>query len=101
MTAIQIFVIVMFYTHRGEDNTWIIKPWNLARGMDTFILDKLAPIIRLGLASPKVVCMTVHHFVCMLARVHSVCVRVRACVRACKYVHVHACMHACLPACQV
>ena len=37
-----------------HDNTWIIKPWNLGRGMDIHITRNLIQVIRLSQASPKV-----------------------------------------------
>lgn len=50
---------VSYYQHRQRarlDNHWIVKPWNLSRGLETLITGQLAEIVKLRNALPKVVC---------------------------------------------
>ncbi|KAK9869307.1 hypothetical protein WA026_003059 [Henosepilachna vigintioctopunctata] len=49
---------VAYFKHReskGLDNFWIMKPYNLARGMDTHITNNLNCIIRVSSTLPKIV----------------------------------------------
>lgn len=48
---------VSYYQSRedkGLDNHWIIKPWNLARGLDTYISKSISQIVRLQPTGPKI-----------------------------------------------
>lgn len=48
---------VAYYMRRkkaGLDNHWICKPYNLARGLDTYISDNLDFLCRLPLTGPKI-----------------------------------------------
>lgn len=40
--------------NKSLDNHWIIKPWNLARGLDTYITNDITQIMRLPLTGPKI-----------------------------------------------
>lgn len=53
----ELLQFASYYQHRvakGLDNHWIVKPWNLARGMDTHITDSIVQIMRLPITGPKV-----------------------------------------------
>ncbi|XP_011177893.1 tubulin--tyrosine ligase-like protein 12 [Zeugodacus cucurbitae] len=53
----ELLQFASYYQHRvakGLDNHWIVKPWNLARGMDTHITDSIVQIVRLPITGPKV-----------------------------------------------
>ncbi|XP_017465473.1 PREDICTED: tubulin--tyrosine ligase-like protein 12 [Rhagoletis zephyria] len=53
----ELLEFASYYQHRaakGLDNHWIVKPWNLARGMDTHISDNIVQIVRLPITGPKI-----------------------------------------------
>ncbi|KAH7297146.1 hypothetical protein KP509_26G055800 [Ceratopteris richardii] len=45
----------------GKDNLWIMKPWNMARTIDTSITDYLPALIRLAETGPKICQKYVEH----------------------------------------
>jgi hypothetical protein len=42
------------YCFRGLDNHWIIKPWNMGRGLDILVTRDLNHVIRMAETGPKV-----------------------------------------------
>lgn len=53
----ELLEFVSYFQRREEkelDNHWIIKPWNLARGLDTHITKDLGKIMRLQPTGPKI-----------------------------------------------
>ncbi|VEN54255.1 unnamed protein product [Callosobruchus maculatus] len=53
----EIANFVAYYQHRQKgdlENYWIVKPYNLARGLDIHITDNLSHILKLSLTGPKI-----------------------------------------------
>lgn len=53
----ELLEFISYYQSRKEkglDNHWIIKPWNLARGLDMYISKSAVQIVRLQPTGPKI-----------------------------------------------
>lgn len=53
----ELIKFASYYQNRVQkdlDNHWIVKPWNLARGLDTHITNDIAHLMRLPLTGPKI-----------------------------------------------
>jgi len=49
---------------KGLDNHWIVKPWNLARALDTHVSKSLPHILKQVITGPKIVQKYLHDPVC-------------------------------------
>ena len=57
-------VFVRHYLERqeaGQDNIWIIKPWNMARGKYIYVTSNLSMIVKLAYTSPKIIQKYIEH----------------------------------------
>ena len=55
---------VSYYQYREEqglDNHWIVKPWNLARGLDTHVTKSISHILKQVFTGPKIVQKYLHN----------------------------------------
>lgn len=55
---IELIEFISYFQNRCEknlDNTWILKPFNLARGLDTHITNDLNCILQISRSGPKIV----------------------------------------------
>lgn len=52
--SIVIYMYACLSLCRGQDNLWIVKPWNLGRGLGIHITKNLIQIIRLSHCIPRV-----------------------------------------------
>jgi tubulin--tyrosine ligase-like protein 12 len=43
------------------DNHWILKPWNLARGLDIYITSSLDQVLKLSQTGPKIIQKYIHY----------------------------------------
>lgn len=53
----ELIPFISYFQNRqaqGLDNHWICKPWNLARGLDTYVTKNLFQILRLPCTGPKI-----------------------------------------------
>ena len=54
------FFSLPYRQEKGLDNHWIVKPWNLARALDTHVSKSLPHILKQVLTGPKIVQKYLH-----------------------------------------